>query len=162
MCRACRCVLCGAAIRGTNGWRCDNAIRRQAWRLLYVDQKHLEDGVGKKVGGATVHPGPNTFVRLTALDDIAEILEEHPIRLFLLHTCNAGKNVPFVQLIADRLQAYVRAHTESIEYELPPVSRLHAMYRDEPATPDGLHEWPVRLLAAERRPGTKPEPPKPI
>ena len=74
----------------------------------------------------------------------------------MLHTCTTGANVGFTDELSARLQVYLRAHTAHVAYER--ATPTHAMYDHEPATPRGLHEWPVDYLAAERNPGPLPTP----
>jgi hypothetical protein len=130
---------------------------------LLIFEPELNEGRGATSGGITTTPGPQTIVKMNALDRIADAITppagstRQPIRKVILHTCNAGNSVNFIQMIADRLRVPVQAHTDFIAYTLVPKA-IRAHYdSQQPQVPRDLHEWPVELLAVERRPGPPPK-----
>jgi hypothetical protein len=130
-------------------------------RLLLFEPE-INEGKGATSGGVTTTPGPRTKVKMNALDRIADAITppagstRQPIRKVILHTCNAGNSINFIQSIADRLRVPVQAHTDFVAYTLVPRA-IRAHYdSQQPQVPRDLHEWPVELLAPERRPGPAP------
>lgn len=102
-------------------------------------------------------PGQSEKVKLDALDRLADALAGTPIRRLLLHTCRAGGNAQFMQMLADRLRVPVMAHRESIAYQGFLGQAIDAFYDpDTPRRPDSLHFWPIRRVGNVARPGPAP------
>lgn len=102
-------------------------------------------------------PSAAERVKLDALDRLSDALGDTPIRRLILHTCNAGSNAEFMQMIADRLQVPVMAHQEFIAYQGFVGQAIDAFYDpDTPRRNDSLHFWPVSRLGKLARPGARP------
>jgi hypothetical protein len=102
-------------------------------------------------------PGASERVKLDALDRLGDALSGTPIRRLLLHTCNAGSNADFMQMLADRVRVPVMAHTEFIAYQGFIGQSIDAFYEpDTPRRPDSLHFWPIRRVGQLARPGAPP------
>lgn len=100
-------------------------------------------------------PGSATRVKLDALDRISDVLTAGGARRVLLHTCRAGANSRFMQLLADRLRVPVFSHVRQIEYTLSvPVQASYA--GDTPVLPTAERDWPIKHLGRLARPGAVP------
>jgi hypothetical protein len=121
-------------------------------------------------------PGSGDRRVLNAIDRIGDALKAAsiPIRKLILHTCNVGndKTVPasgsdaeipgFTQLVANRAQVRVQAHTDFIVYSGVKVGSILAHYESDPtpsqprAADEAKTEWPLTHVSEESVPGAAP------
>ena len=78
------------------------------------------------------------------------------IRRLILHTCNAGNDPDFIQLVANRLRVPVQAQTDFIFFQ--PSASFYE--KDGSASlPRDERFWPIHRLGSLKIP-SKVEPPK--
>ncbi|MCA9625308.1 MAG: hypothetical protein KC731_40075 [Myxococcales bacterium] len=112
-----------------------------------------------KPGSVKITPSHDTLVRLNALDRIADALANTPIRRLILHTCNAGNDGAFIQLLANRLRVPVQAQRDFIFFE-PQASYYE---KDGKATlPRDGKFWPIHRLGSLKIPKKTPPPRLPL
>jgi hypothetical protein len=106
-------------------------------------------------GKTKVKPGHDIKVRLDALDRLADALAETPLRRLILHTCNAGRDGEFIQLLANRLRKPVAAQRDFIYFE---AAASYYEKDGKAKLPRDGKFWPVHRLGEVKVPRKVPPP----